>query len=233
MQTLRGGRGGGVVAAIGRRLVWEGLGEGVGGEWKSNGGSLAGWRCRVEVRVCGGLFSEAANVVQATEGQQLALVLVVVGHGLWRGLDVQARPRPSEAVRGRGEHLVRLAAFGHALAYSHANAQQICLAVGRGVGGKVVSGVGNWPCVLVPRTGEWVEARQVVAVVQAVPGVKIGRDARLELFLAGVLLGERRWCRAMVHSDCRGRGRGRGRGPGQSRQLCSLAAAVEREGWSF
>lgn len=50
---------------------------------------------------------------------------------------------------------MRLVAFGHALAYSHAHAQQVCLDVGRAVGGKVVSGVGNWPCVLVSQTGNW------------------------------------------------------------------------------
>ena len=62
------------------------------------GGSGAFGRA-VEVRVCGGLFCKAANLVQAAEGKQFALVLVVVGHGFARGLDVEARSRHGDALR--------------------------------------------------------------------------------------------------------------------------------------
>ena len=93
-----------------------------------------------------GLLGVAADLLQAAEGQQLALVLDVGRDGIARRLDGVVVGRGGGhggrrgAVRGPGEGgldggqrhgLVGLVALGHALPHAHAYAQQVGLHGGR------------------------------------------------------------------------------------------------------
>lgn len=112
-----------------------------GGKREEVGRALAGGRvdASVEVDVGSGLFSKAADFVQAAEWKEFALVDKLVRYGAASGFDVEGhgcgcagsgrgrRAGESGLDRGKAGHFVAMGfvALGHALSDTHADLKQV------------------------------------------------------------------------------------------------------------
>lgn len=113
----------------------EGLCKSVSGKGEHISRSLSvGLWTSVEMDTRCGLFRISANLVQATEWQQLPLMEQGVFHRASRWLDLEASVpcaahgfRQARVQRRQSNHLVRLVALGHALSNPHADTEQVCL----------------------------------------------------------------------------------------------------------